>query len=532
LCALTRVSPPSSGRQQRHLAFISEYTTQLVYVPGTSNVVADALSRPLSSVATAAAALSCAAIADKTPFDLRDMALRQILCPEVQSLRSSPGLRILTQKVGDLDLLGDAATGTFRPLVPRDLRRQVFDHLHGAAHPGMRASRRLIASRFVWKGLSTDVTAWARSCLHCQRAKVHRHVQVPPQHIPVPTRRFSHIHVDLVGPLPASRGYTYLFTIMDRTSRWPEAIPLNSTTTVCCANALFQGWVSRFGVPAVITSDRGAQFPSALWASLCNLRDIQHNQTTAYHPQSNGLVERFHRRLKDALRARCAASNWMDHLPWVLLGLRSAAREDDNTTPAKAVFGSELILPGQFLNSPELPSAEFLTQFSKTLSSAEIVSARHNTAAARRQPPQLPDTLSRAPSVFIRRDGHVPPLQPLYDGPYTVLRRSLHHFTLQIGDKTDKVSTLRLKACSDPSAQPALPRPRGRPPTVRFRDFPPPGARTARRVHFAPLSAAETTREPFPPGQPPGGFARPAVVSTPAEHRPARNRRPPDKLDL
>ena len=69
----------------------------------------------------------------------------------------------------------------------------------------------------------------------------------------MPSRRFSHIHVDLVGPLPASKGFTYLFTIIDRTSRWPEAIPINATTTVDCANALFQGWVSRYGVPAVIT---------------------------------------------------------------------------------------------------------------------------------------------------------------------------------------------------------------------------------------------------------------------------------------
>jgi len=326
LCALTRVSPPTSGRQQRHLAFISEYTTLLVYVPGMSNVVADALSRPLSSSATAVV-LSCAAIADKAPFDLRDMTLRQVLCPEVQSLRSSPELRIVTQKVGDLDLFGDAATGTFRPLVPRDLRRQVFDHLHGDAHPGMGASRRLIASRHVWKGLSAKVTVCARACLHCQRAKVHRHVQVPPQHIPVPTRRFSHIHVDLVGPLLASRGFTHLFTIIDRTSRWPEAIPLNSTTSVDCPNALFAGWVARFGVPAVITSDRGAQFTSALWAALCNMLDIQHAQTTAYHPQSNGLVERFHRCLKDTLWARCAAAN-SHGCCWA-----SARRPERTTTP-------------------------------------------------------------------------------------------------------------------------------------------------------------------------------------------------------
>jgi hypothetical protein len=158
LCTLTRVLLPDCSRQQRHLALISEYTTHLMNVPGMSNMVADALSSPSSSVAIAAAALSYAAITDKALFDLRDMALRQILCPEVQSLRSSPELRIATQKVGDLDLLGDAVMGKFQPLVPRDLCRQVFDHLHGAAHPGIRASRRLIVSGYVWKGLSTEVT--------------------------------------------------------------------------------------------------------------------------------------------------------------------------------------------------------------------------------------------------------------------------------------------------------------------------------------------------------------------------------------
>jgi hypothetical protein len=101
-------------------------------------------------------------------------------------------------------------------------------------------------------------------------------------------------------------------------------------------------------VPAVITSDCGTQFTSSLWAALCNLPDIQHSQKTAYHPQPNGMVERLHRRLKDALCAHCAAGNWVDHLPRVLLGLRAADREDDGTTPAQAVFSSPLILPGRF----------------------------------------------------------------------------------------------------------------------------------------------------------------------------------------
>jgi len=88
------------------------------------------------------------------------------------------------------------------------------------------------------------------------------------------------------------------------------------------------------------------------------LINIKHAQTTAYHPESNRLVERFHHHLKDVLLARWASANWADHLPWVMLGLRSTPWEDDGTTTAQAIYGSPLILPGQFLDSPEQPSGQ------------------------------------------------------------------------------------------------------------------------------------------------------------------------------
>ena len=96
-------------------------------------------------------------------------------------------------------------------------------------------------------------------------------------------------------------------------------MPLSSTTATACADAFVAGWVSRFGVPASITTDRGVQFTSAVWTILCQRLGIQHCTTTAYHPQSNGMVERFHRQLKDALRAHLAAADWLSLLPWVLL---------------------------------------------------------------------------------------------------------------------------------------------------------------------------------------------------------------------
>ena len=118
-------------------------------------------------------------------------------------------------------------------------RRRIFGSYHNIAYPGVRATRRLISSRFVWRGLSNDIRAWTRSCLACQKGKISRHTKTHVLPIPVPARRFSQIHVDLVGPLPCSSGFTHLFTIIDRTTRWPEAVPLSTTSSSDYAQALF-----------------------------------------------------------------------------------------------------------------------------------------------------------------------------------------------------------------------------------------------------------------------------------------------------
>jgi hypothetical protein len=76
--------------------------------------------------------------------------------------------------------------------------------------------------------------------------------------IEIPAQCFSYIHVDLVGPLPVSaEGFNCVFTMIDRSTRWVEAVPLRNMDMSTCREALIAGWVSRYGVPATITSDRG-----------------------------------------------------------------------------------------------------------------------------------------------------------------------------------------------------------------------------------------------------------------------------------
>jgi hypothetical protein len=119
----------------------------------------------------------------------------------------------------------------------------------------------------------------------------------------------------------------------------------------------------------------------------------------------------------------------------------------------------QLILPGQFINTAESPSPSFLSDLQTMMTGRPPPPARHNAA-----PSTLPEELLLARFVLVRRDGAQPPLSPIYDGPYQVLERSTHFFLLEMGDRTDKVSTLRLKAAqTSADTEPAKPPRRGHP---------------------------------------------------------------------
>lgn len=204
--AMAKVSESWSARQQRHLSYISEFTMDIQYVAGKTNVVADCLSRAIAGAVHLGQEL-------RTP---------------------TTGLQLSEVPIGDggTTLLCDISTGQARPLVPASWRRWVFDVVHGLSHPGRKPSQRLVAAKFVWRGLKKDVRNWADSCVDCQRSKVHRHTKAPLAHFPVPERRFDHVNVDFVGPLPSSHDFTYLLTMVARTTRWPEAVPLTAATTL------------------------------------------------------------------------------------------------------------------------------------------------------------------------------------------------------------------------------------------------------------------------------------------------------------
>jgi hypothetical protein len=293
------------------------------------------------------------------------MAVEQNRCLEPQRLLGGTSLKLTFRQTGAQCLAGDVSTGNFRPIVPLKFRKNIFDHFHNVAHPGRLASHRIISSRFVWCDLSSDVTGWAHGCLACQRGKIHCHTRLVPQPIPIPQWCVSHLHVDLVGPLPYSNNFNHIFTIIDCTSKWMEAIPFSETSVAACTKALTFTRISRFGVLETITSDRGLQFNSNLWLQLCGMLNISHKQTTAYHPELNGAVKRLQRRLKDTLRASVTAVTWSEELPFVLLGLRAQPREDTDLSPAEAVFGAQIVLPNEFLQNDEFQLTPLSKNFPK-----------------------------------------------------------------------------------------------------------------------------------------------------------------------
>ncbi|BHF80223.1 hypothetical protein SprV_0702334700 [Sparganum proliferum] len=240
---------------------------------------------------------------------------------------------------------------------------------------------------------------------------------------------FSHVHLDIVGPLPLSNGCSYLLTCVDRFTMWPEAIPLPD-----------------IAAPTVV-------------------KGCTRIQTTTYHPTANGMVERFHRQLKASLCAAADPENWTDHLPLVLLGILSALKPDLDCYATELVFGATVRLPGGMI-SPTLRGTvedptnllHRLRQFVRTLSPVPP----RSTAS----PSYLEKDLTTCSHVYLRCDRVRRFLEPPYVGPFRVISRGTKNFRIQRGTSEEVVSVGRLKAAvpDTPPDEPCGPLPPAPPP--------------------------------------------------------------------
>ena len=473
---------------------------------------------------------------DHYEVNLEEMAIDQPLDPDFQriSQEATTGLHFRKVKIGDAFLYVDISNGPARPFVPSAWRRKIFDVIHGLGHPGVERTRQAIRNKFVWPSLKQDVSRWARECVPCQRAKVIKHTNPPIHDFDLPQRRFAHIHADLVS-MPMSNGHNHLLSIVDRFTRWPTAIPIKDISATTVIDALSLNWIAIHGVPETITTDRGSQFTSSIWTQLLRTWGIKHSQTTAYHPQSNGLVERLHRRLKESLIALCQdeRDKWFWKLPMTLLALRTTIKPDIGASPSDLVYGEGLAVPGQLVGPPQLDDDELLRQQRATLRNLQVEVERLQpkpTAHHRRAQVHIPEELRTATHVFVLRGGVQPSLTAPYDGPFRVLEKKECGFRIQFpGRQSDIVALARLKPAfvnrdghadeNDPDQElddniPPSPPPPGRRPGLRTRR-PEPTTRVTRSQRYVIDSQRPSTsaaaNEPTcvqPPSSPPRNVPR------------------------
>ncbi|GFV96342.1 retrovirus-related Pol polyprotein from transposon 412 [Trichonephila clavipes] len=219
-----------------------------------------------------------------------------------------------------------------------------------------------VRERFYWNNVRSDVEKCCRTCDPCAARKGPRkrtRGRLQLYNVGAP---FERIAFDILGPLwRSSDGNNNILVVMDYFTKWPEAYPIPEQEASTIAEVLVQHWISRFGVPLQLHTDRGRNFDSAVCKRLCEILAIHKTRTTALHPQSYGMVERFNRTILNSLSLLVSSNqqDWDKKLPFFLLAYRSAVHETPGYSPSQMLFGRDLRLPADlmFSRQPDAPLA-------------------------------------------------------------------------------------------------------------------------------------------------------------------------------
>ena len=293
--------------------------------------------------------------------------------PECAGL--SPELRSWRLQVGNIKIDSEGRLWRRRSppavgsqlVIPVKKRREFIREFHDslfAGHLGITRTVYRLLDRVYWPGLRGDVQTYIKSCTVCIARKSPCPRKVPMGHVEV-GHRWERVAMDLLDmSVTTSRGNRYVLVIVDCFTRWTEAFPLPDKTAQSVADALFNQVFCRFGMPAVIHSDQGREFENKILQELCLLGGSHKTKTTPYHPESDGMVERFNRTLLMML-AMFAGKNrddWDDLLPAVMMAYRSSVHESTGFSPYRLMFGEECTLPMDIgLPTEQLQSPQEIT---------------------------------------------------------------------------------------------------------------------------------------------------------------------------
>ena len=327
-------------------------------------------------------------------------------------------------------------------VVPKKYRVEILHLAHESAmagHLGVNKTYLKILNHFYWPRLRKEVARYCKVCYVCQVVGKLNQV-IPPaplQPIPVCGKPFSHIIIDCVGPLPKTKSSNkYLLTIMCRFTCFPEAISLRNIKAPRIADSLVK-FFTFVGLLISVQSDQGSNFMSSVMQQAVFQLGIKQYKSSAYHPESQGILERFHQTLKNMIRAYCFQyeKEWDQGIHLLLFAVQEAVQESLGFSPFELVFGHTVRGPLKLLKehwlAEEEPLTNLLDQVSTLRNRLTVACelARKNMKSAQTKMKGWYDKKAKQRSfkvgdkvlVLLPIVNH--PLQARYAGPYLVMKK-------------------------------------------------------------------------------------------------------------
>jgi transposase InsO family protein len=285
---------------------------------------------------------------------------------------------------------------TLQAIVPFSERRRVLNYSHDhktAGHLGVTKTLSRIRQSYYWPGLQRDVRQYIAGCEICMKSKSPNHTLRAPMQLVGAGVPMERIAMDIVGELPRTdKNNRYILVVSDYFTKWVEAFAMPNMEAATVADIVAKEVIARFGVPSAIHSDQGKQFEGKVFTEMCKVLNIKKTRTTPYHPQSDGMVERFNKTLLSMLRTLVDENqkDWDELLPFVLMAYRSVEQETTGCSPNYLMFGREVATPLDVMyRMPNLtrsiPPNQWAWELKEKLESSHSLVRQHTEQAMLRQ---------------------------------------------------------------------------------------------------------------------------------------------------
>lgn len=340
-------------------------------------------------------------------------------------------------------------------VVPTKMRSKVLLTGHDtpmAGHLGQKKTRERIWQEFYWPGVVGDIKRHCISCDACQRTSPKgRTKRVPLGRMPIIDVPFKRVAVDIVGPIKpiSATKKQYILVMVDYATRYPEAIALRDIKASTIAEALWNFW-TRLGLPDEILSDRGTQFTSELMKDVQQLLTIKGLTTTPWHPQTNGMVERFNGTLKAMLRKLAIEQpeKWDEYIPALLFAYREVPQDSLGFAPFELLYGRTVKGPMQILRQlwteeeasvDTKTTAEYVTDLRNRIEETCRIASDHLAKASLRQARYYDRqtkrrTLTVGSKALLLLPTKHNKLELAWKGPYTIVEKvNAFDYRIQVG---------------------------------------------------------------------------------------------------